>query len=120
MASWIERTNLSSRHQAYLARRARLRRKTRAAVDPRNTRQQIIDLGLGDRADTRARLALRAGSDDAALLQHIFAYGQPGAGLLLIADQRQMRVEQVMRGVAPAFLRQPHDVDQKFREGIAG
>ncbi len=91
-----------------------------AAVDARHPRQQIVDLGLRRRRDRRARLALGAGRDDAALLQHVFAHGQADAGLLLVADQRQMRVEQVMRGVALAGLGQLDDIDQQFREGIAG
>ena len=72
------------------------------AIGPRHPRQQVIDLGLRRGGDGRAGLALGAGRDDAALLQHVFAHAQARAGLLLIADQRQVRVEQVVRGVALA------------------
>src|SRR6478735_597658 len=99
---------------------ARLRLEVGALVDAGNARQEIVDLRLGRRRDGRARLALGAGSDDAALLQHMLAHGKARAGLLLVADQWQMRVEQVMRGVALARLGQVDDVDQKLREGIAG
>src|SRR6476659_3781691 len=84
---------------------AGLRAKIGALVDAGDARQEVIDLRLGRRRDGRARLALGAGSDDAALLQHVLAHCQTCARLLLVADQRQMRVEQVMRGVALAFLR---------------
>src|SRR6185295_13675136 len=71
-----------------LARRAGLRLQIGAAVDARHPRQQIIDFGLCGRRDRRAGLALRAGRDDAALLQHVFAHRQARAWLLLVADQR--------------------------------
>src|ERR1700755_2102686 len=83
-----------------LACRARLRRELRAAIDPRNARQQVIHLGLCRRGDRSAGLALRAGGDDAALPQDVFAHREARAGLLFVADQRQMRVEQVMCRVA--------------------
>src|SRR5438093_9083812 len=76
-----------------LPRRAGLRLQIGAAVDARHPRQQVVDFGLCRRCDGRTRLALRAGRNDAALLQHVFADRQTRAGLLLIADQRQMGVE---------------------------
>src|SRR5436309_10819848 len=79
-----------------LARRAGLRLQIGAAIDARHPRQQILDLRLCGCRDRRARLALRAGRDDAALLQNVFAHSQARAGLLLVADQRQMRVEQIV------------------------
>src|SRR5215471_17531156 len=71
-----------------LTRGARLRPQISASVDPRHARQQILDLGLCGRAQRRARLALGAGGDHAAFLQHIFAHGEPRPGLLLVSDQR--------------------------------
>src|SRR3954462_738808 len=91
-----------------------------ALVDAGDARQQVLDLCLRRRRDRGAGLALGAGGDDAALLQHVFAHGKARAGLLLVADQRQMCVEQIMSGVALAFLRKADDVDQKLGEGIAG
>src|SRR5256885_15969622 len=70
-----------------LARRAGLRLQIGAAIDARHPRQQILDLGLCGCRDRRAGLALRAGRDDAALLQHVFAYRKPRAGLLLVTDK---------------------------------
>src|SRR4051794_46481 len=83
-------------------RGAGLRLHVCALVDPRHARQQVIDLGLGRPSDGRARLALRGRRNHAALLQHVFAYREAGAGLLLIADQRQMRIEQIVCGIALA------------------
>src|SRR6478752_6254330 len=88
---------------------ARLWLEVGALVDTGDARQEIVDLRLCRRRDGRARLALGAGGDDAALLQHVLAHGKAGAGLLLIADQRQMGVEQIMRGVALAGLGEIHD-----------
>src|SRR4051795_1578155 len=93
--------------------RAGLRAEICALVDAGDSRQQVLDLCLRRRRDGGAGLALGAGGDDAALLQHVFAHGKARARLLLVADQRQMRVEQIMGSVALAFLRQTHDVDQK-------
>src|SRR4249919_1629053 len=87
-----------------LPRCAGLRLQIGAAIDARHPRQEILDLGLRGGRDGGAGLALRAGSDDAALLQHVFAHRQTRAGLLLVADQRQMRIEQIVRGVALAGL----------------
>src|SRR5580692_12235939 len=83
-----------------LTRRAGLQLQVRAPVDPRHPRQQVIHFGLCLFGEARPRLALRAASDHAALLQHIFPHRQSRTRLLLVADQRQMRVEQIMRGVA--------------------
>src|SRR6478752_10653657 len=99
---------------------AGLRAEIGALVDPGNARQEVIDLRLRRRRDGRARLALGAGRDDAALLQHVLAHRQTCTWLLLVADQRQMRVEQIMRSVTLALLREAHDVDQELRESVAG
>ena len=84
------------------------------------TRKEIVDLRHRGRAKTAAGLSLRVGCENAALHHHIFARGEADALLLLIADKGQVGVEQVVRLLAPPFVRQPHDVDQHFREGIAG
>src|SRR6266702_5076797 len=67
---------------------AGLRLEIGALVDLRHARQEVVDLGLRRRRDGRARLALRTGGDNAALLEHVFTHGKSGAGLLLVADQR--------------------------------
>src|SRR5438445_13013085 len=77
------------------ARRAGLRLQMGAAVDARHPRQQIVDFGLRRRRDGGARLALRAAGNDAALLQHVFTHRKACARLLLVTNQRPMRVEQV-------------------------
>src|SRR5258708_22253859 len=82
------------------SRRDGLRLQVGALVDPRDTGEQIIDFGSRCRGNARARLALRARGDHAALLQHVFAHGQSRTWLLLVADQRQMGIEQIVRGVA--------------------
>src|SRR5439155_21694470 len=65
--------------------RAGLRLQIGAAVDARDPRQQVLDLGLRGSRDGGAGLALRAGRNDAALLQDVFAHRQARAGLLLVA-----------------------------------
>ena len=50
----------------------------------------------------RRRGALAVMGDRSALLQHIFADGEADALLLLVADQRQVGVEEIVRGVALA------------------
>src|SRR4051794_7861850 len=97
-----------------LFRSAGLRLQIGAAVDARDARQEIVDFGLGGRGDGGARLALRAAGNDAALLQNVFAYRKSRTRLLLVTDQRQMRVEQIVRGVALAGLRQFYDINQQF------
>src|SRR5690349_20205702 len=49
-----------------------------------------FDLGNGFRAQLRPGLAQRIGRDDAAPLQHVFAHGEPHAGLRLVTHQRQV------------------------------
>src|SRR5258705_10894564 len=100
-ASWFEAREaalLTMRH--VLACCAGLRLQIGAAVDSCPPRQEVIDFGFRRRRNAGTRLALRAGGDHAALLQDVFAHREPRAGLLLVADQRQMRVEQIMRGIA--------------------
>src|ERR1700704_1416057 len=99
-------------------RRAGLRLQVGALVDPRDAGEQIVHLGLCSCRNARTRLALRAGGDHATLLQHIFAHRQARTGLLLVADQWQMGVEQIVRGVALAGFREFYNVDQQFREGV--
>ena len=58
--------------------------------------------------------------DGAALLQNVLADGEADALLLLVADEREMRVEEIVRGVALACLRELDDIDQHVGEGVAG
>src|SRR4051812_17141466 len=85
---------------------AGLRLHCRAPVDAGDPGQQVIAPRVRRRSDGGCRLALCARGNHAAVLQDVFAHREPGARLLLVADQRQMRVEQVMRSVALARLRQ--------------
>src|ERR1700744_3448743 len=59
---------------SWVARGAGLRLESCALVEACDTRQEIVDLGPRTRCDAGARLALRAGRNHAALLQHIFAH----------------------------------------------
>src|SRR5258708_14651117 len=77
-------------------RRAGLRLQVGALVDPRDTGEQIIDFGPRGRGNARARLALRARGDHAALLQHVFAPRQSSTTLLLVSAKRQMRVGHIV------------------------
>src|SRR4051812_44916413 len=86
-------------------RRAGLRLQVSAPVDARDAGQQVIHLGPCLGRDAWPRLSLRARDDHAALLQHVFAHSQSCARLLLVPDQRQMSIEQIVRGVTARFLR---------------
>src|SRR5258705_2892855 len=120
-ASWFEtREAALLTMRKFLACCAGLRLQIGAAVDSCHPRQEVIDFGFCRRRNAGTGLALRAGGDHAALLQDVFAHREPRAGLLLVADQRQMRVEQIMRGIALAGLRKLHDVDKQFGKGVSG
>src|SRR5690606_29022250 len=58
--------------------------------------EQVVDLGACRFAKHKPRLALDIAGDDAAVLQDMLAHGKPDTELLLVADQRKMRVEQVV------------------------
>src|SRR3954471_11533321 len=64
---------------------AGLRAEIGALVDAGDARQQVLDLCLRRRRDGGPGLALGAGGDDAALLQHVLAHRQACTGLLLVA-----------------------------------
>src|SRR3954468_5617788 len=60
--------------------RAGLRAEICALLDAAAPQQQVLALCLRRRRDGGAGLALGAGGDDAALLQHVFAHGKARAG----------------------------------------
>jgi hypothetical protein len=60
---------------------------------PREAAQQIIDLGARRRRQRCARNALGVMGNCAALAQDILAYSKTNALLLLITNEREMRVE---------------------------
>ena len=91
-----------------------------ARVTACKARKQVVDCRLGGRAKTGPGLSLRVGDENAAPHHHVFARGQADALLLLIADQGQMGVKKVVCFLTPPLARQPHDVNQHLREGVAG
>ena len=50
----------------------------------------------------------------------MFSHREPYPRLLLVAQQRQVRIEQVVRLLAPVGGRQADDVAQHVGEGVAG
>ena len=58
--------------------------------------------------------------DGAALLQDVLADGETDSLLLLVADEREMRIEEVVGGVALARLRELDNVDEHVGKGVAG
>src|SRR4051812_2526517 len=96
------------------------RRQPRPLVGAAESGQQVLDLRHRLGAELAARRALRRGADDAAPRQHVFPHGEADAELLLVADQRQMRVEQVVRRIPLPGGGKPHELDQHVGEGIAG
>ena len=70
----------------------------------RDAGEEVVDLRPRRRRERRAGLALRVAGEDAAAHQHVFAHRKPDARLLLVADEGQMRVEEVVRLVALAGL----------------
>src|SRR5690606_3675573 len=89
-------------------------------VFPGQPFEQVVDLGACRFTKRKPRLALDIAGDDAAVLQDMLAHGKPDAELLLVADQRKMRVEQVVRLLAPACRRQVDQFGQHVREAVAG
>ena len=69
---------------------------------PLQTIEQEIDFGAGGRRERCGRAALRIAGQHTASHHHVLAHRQAHAGLLLVAHQRQMRIEQIMGVVAPA------------------
>ena len=51
-------------------------------------------------------------SDRSALLQDVLADREADALLLLVTHQRQVGVKEIVRGVAPARVRELDDIDQ--------
>jgi hypothetical protein len=52
------------------------------------------------------------------LHQHVLADGEADAPLLLIAQQREMRVESIVRLIALADALQPNDVNKQLGERV--
>ena len=59
-------------------------------------------------------------SDRSALLQDILADREADALLLLVTDEREVGIEEIVRGVSLARVRELDDIDQHVWECIAG
>ena len=81
-------------------RRGRPRSAARPHVPGRQTRKQILDLAPRRGTQPGARVALGVGRDQATPRHHVFPHREPNARLLLVAQQRQVGIEQVVRRVA--------------------
>jgi hypothetical protein len=59
-------------------------------------------------------------SNRSALLQDVLADREADTLLLLVTDEREVGVEEIVRGVSPACVRELDDIDQHVWERIAG
>ncbi|MNN21957.1 hypothetical protein D3C81_1352960 [compost metagenome] len=79
----------------------------------------MVDLRPGRGRHRRRRLALGGRGQQAAPHHHVLAHRQPRAGLLLVAQQRQVGIEQVVGCLALAGGREAHHVAEHVREAVA-
>src|ERR1700733_7054320 len=68
-------------------------------VITREPAQQVVDLGPRRRIQRCAGNTLGVMGNRAALVQDILAHRETDALLLLVADERKMRVEEIMSGI---------------------
>src|SRR5215831_12457987 len=68
----------------------------------REAGQQVVDFRTRCGGERRAGPAQRVGGDHAAAHQHVLAHRESRPRLLLVADEGQVRVEEVVRRVALA------------------
>src|SRR3984893_13364747 len=87
-------------------------------VVPREAAQKIVNLVSSSLGQNRPRPPLRLRSKNAAPHQHIFAYGKSDTRLLLVTDQRKVRIKKVMSSVAPSSRGMPDEVHQHVREAV--
>ena len=80
----------------------------------------MIDLLIRRLRELRCGSSLSIARNRPAPLQHILAHGEPDAWLLLVAQQRQVCVEKIVRGVALASSCILMTSAQHVREGVAG
>ena len=82
--------------------------------------QQPVELGDVGGVELRPGRAHRGRANGAAPAQHLLAHRKPKSWLLLVAHQRQISVEQVLRLVAASGREQRAHGDQHLRIGKAG
>src|ERR1700730_3656456 len=87
-------------------------------VVPREAAQKIVNLVSSSLGQNRPRPPLRLRSKNAAAHQHIFAYRKADTRLLLVTDQRKVRIKKVMSSVAPSSRGMPDEVHQHVREAV--
>src|SRR5690606_41399321 len=86
-------------------------------MDPRD---ETVELGQPLRAKRRCGIPSAGRSDRTAAAKNLLARRKAPARLLLIADERQIRVEEVERGVYFSRRHEGKDFDQHLRVGEAG
>src|ERR1700675_4228638 len=97
----------------------RLKRfQTSALVVPGEAAQKAVNFFSGGLRQPRRRPPLRVRSKNAAAHQDIFAYRKADTGLLLVADQRKVRIKKVMSGVAPPSRGMSDQVHQHVGEAV--
>src|SRR5260370_5505549 len=73
-----------------------------ALVVLREPAHKVVNLFSGGLRQGRRRAPLRVRSKNAAVHQHIFADREADTRLLLVADQRKVRIKKVVSSVAPS------------------
>src|SRR5438552_15645732 len=71
-----------------------------ARIGAGEAREKVIHLGTRRGRKRRAGPSQRIRGDDSAPHHHVLAHREARTWLLLVADERQVRVEEVVRGVA--------------------
>src|SRR3546814_20162563 len=84
---------------------------------PLHALDHAVEFGLVLRCQARARRAQLGGGDGAATLQHLLAQREADPRLLLVAHQRQVGIEEVLRRVATTGAVQLVDPAQPPRQG---
>src|ERR1700676_5257962 len=93
--------------------------QTSTLIVPRETAQKVVNFFSGGLRQTRRRPPLRVRSKNAAAHQDIFAYRKADPGLLLVTDQRKVRIKKVMSSVAPSGRGMADQVHQHVGEAVA-
>ena len=105
---------------AVSGRRSALGVKSRARILAGEALEKEIDLLPRRGSERAAGLALRVAGNRPAPHHHIFAHRQSDALLMLVAQIGQMRIEEVVRLVAPPGCGEPHDLHQHVGKGVTG
>src|SRR5260370_10621012 len=91
-----------------------------ALVVLREPAHKVVHPFSGGLRQGRRRAPQRVRSKNAAVHQHIFADREADTRLLLVADQRKVRIKKVVSSVAPSSRGMSDKVHQHVREAVTG